>query len=151
MLDVTDHRRPKRSVRQVLSFRGRRSPIAWLRDDLRSGRNDPLGPRASVRARAAARAVRRQPRLVLGLVLDLVVVVGAFVAVLAAIGKLGNVGGWSFICVGPVAGFWGARLRATHRALEQPRALDEGRPRDHPVLRREDQVLVADLARRHKH
>lgn len=151
MSGVTDHRRPRRSLRQVLSLRGRRSPAAWVRDDLRSSRNDPLGPRASVRVRAAARTLRRRPRLLLGLLFDLVVVVGLFVAVLAAIGKLSSFGAWSFVCVGPVGGLWGTRLRATHQALNHPgEAQKDDQPERAPV-RKEDQITVAELARAHKH
>jgi hypothetical protein len=151
MADVTDPSRPKRSLRQVLSLRGRSSRAAWLRDDLRSARNDPLGPRASVRVRAAARAVRRRPRLLLGLLLDLVIVVGPFVALLAAIGHLGSFDTWSIVCLGPVAGLWRARLRAAHPALEPANAPGDGQARERRGVRREDQITVAELVRAHKH
>lgn len=151
MSAVTDHRRPKRSLRQVLSLRGRRSPAAWLRDDLRSARNDPLGPRASVRARTAAALVRRRPRLLLGLLFDLVIVIGLLAAVLAAIGKLDSFGTWSPVCTGPVAGLWGARLRATHQALESPNEAQQDNQPERSPVRKEDQITVAELARAHKH
>jgi hypothetical protein len=152
MIHVTGHRRRRRSLRQVLSFRGRRSPVAWLRDDLRSGRTDPLGSRASVRIRTTVRLVRRRPRLLLALLLDLVIVVGLFAAVLAMLGKLSSFAAWwPPVCLGLVTGLWNVRVRAAYQALEHPRGAQADGGSERPGVRREDQVRVAELVRAQKH
>jgi hypothetical protein len=104
----------------ILSLRGRRSPAAWLRDDLRAARNDPLGPRASVRVRAIVQVVRERPRVILGLAVDVVVPGELYVAALAMIGRRPSCGEWLILPLAGAAYSFVGRVRAQHGALDTP-------------------------------